>query len=200
MIRSSRPDLDLINFSTLAAELGLPTTPSTSCSHLLFAQDLSLEDTDVLQPRAFLPSIPPSKTYSPLMVDDAPAPVLTPSRSSTSGDASESVLDSPAPLTSKPPRSLCNKFNHSSGSAIQQRLKTHAKENKDKDTVYTCSECPVSYRHPKNLRDHIQSKHQGKRYTCTINGCGEILAHKKNLKRHKEKKHGSFASQTVSPL
>lgn len=46
------------------------------------------------------------------------------------------------------------------------------------------------YAHSKNLRDHRQSKHLGKRYKCGVEGCEETVAHKKNMRRHKETKHG----------
>jgi uncharacterized Zn-finger protein len=74
-----------------------------------------------------------------------------------------------------------------------QILRNHTKRHKQEDQVYTFNECSTIYTHSKNLRDHRQSKHQGKRYKCDIDGCGETIAHKKNMRRHKETKHGMFA-------
>jgi hypothetical protein len=55
---------------------------------------------------------------------------------------------------------------------------------------YRCDECPTSYDHPKNLREHKQTKHRRIRYTCDYPGCKKSVAQKKNLARHKVAKHG----------
>lgn len=64
-------------------------------------------------------------------------------------------------------------------------MKRHTKQ------VYACDQCARCYSHPKNLREHKQTKHQDKRYKCDFPGCSDLVAQKKNLKRHKEKKHGA---------
>ena len=52
------------------------------------------------------------------------------------------------------------------------------------------------YPHSKNLRDHKQTKHQGKRYKCDFPGCTKTVAQRKNLRRHKANKHGVYIDNT----
>jgi hypothetical protein len=54
-------------------------------------------------------------------------------------------------------------------------------------TPHRCNECPKSYPHAKNLREH-KAKHRKERFFCDI--CGESVAEKRNLSRHKKLKHG----------
>jgi uncharacterized Zn-finger protein len=55
--------------------------------------------------------------------------------------------------------------------------------------VHSCKTCPKSYPHAKSLREHQETKHQGKRYRCDVDGCNDIIAQKKNLARHKAAMH-----------
>lgn len=60
---------------------------------------------------------------------------------------------------------------------------------------FACDRCPARYPHAKSLRDHKQSKHLNKRYTCNFAGCRVSVAHKKNMNRHIETRHRSLAAQ-----
>lgn len=53
------------------------------------------------------------------------------------------------------------------------------------------------YKYPKSLRDHKQTIHEKRRYTCDVEGCNKMMAQRKNLKRHKEKHHGMFTSKAT---
>ncbi|KAJ4989139.1 hypothetical protein SVAN01_05401 [Stagonosporopsis vannaccii] len=76
------------------------------------------------------------------------------------------------------------------------RLRRHMKRHASQ--VHACNQCARWYPHAKNLREHKQTKHQGKRYKCDFPGCPDFVAQKKNLKRHKEKTHsaGPLVSMT----
>lgn len=65
-------------------------------------------------------------------------------------------------------------------------LRQHLKQHKR----YACDKCDAGYSHPKNLREHKQTKHLRLRYTCDVEGCNASMAQKKNLARHKTMKHG----------
>ncbi|XPS76613.1 hypothetical protein M3J09_008661 [Ascochyta lentis] len=69
--------------------------------------------------------------------------------------------------------------------------------DKQRSRSFACDSCSAHYPHAKSLRDHKQSKHQGKRYACNIAGCETVVAHKKNLRRHKENQHGISQSQPL---
>lgn len=62
-------------------------------------------------------------------------------------------------------------------------------QDQPRSRSFACNICGIRYPHAKSLRDHKQSKHEGKRYACSVAGCKAIVAHKKNLKRHMETKH-----------
>jgi hypothetical protein len=123
MIKLSKPDLDSIDLSTLTTDLNLMTSPSNSDTQLFSVQtqasyfdvNTALEPTQVRLP---------TPTPSSLTVDAALAPALTPSRSSLSRDASESILDSPPQAIARaPPRFFCDKTDCSKTFALQQQLK-----------------------------------------------------------------------------
>jgi hypothetical protein len=69
----------------------------------------------------------------------------------------------------------------------QRQLDNHMRRHQ----LYSCDACPATYPHSKSLREHKQTKHQGKRYTCDVPGCTDTVAQRKNLARHKIIKHGT---------
>jgi hypothetical protein len=83
---------------------------------------------------------------------------------------------------------------NSNGRAIQQRQPNGVAKH---STSHRCNECPKSYSHAKNLREH-KAKHRNERYFCDI--CGDSVAEKRNLSRHKRLKHGIRDAVKASPL
>jgi hypothetical protein len=109
------------------------------------------------------------------------------SESSSPSEASESPNASlPQLLIPTPKQYICQEPGCSERFTQQRQLEKHKKRHKR----YLCNECTKSYSHPKNLREHRVSQHQGLRYSCDVPGCFKTVAQKKNLARHKASKHG----------
>jgi hypothetical protein len=68
----------------------------------------------------------------------------------------------------------------------QRQLDNHMRRHQ----LYFCDACPATYPHSKSLREHKQTKHQGKRYPCDVPRCTDTVAQSKKLARHKIIKHG----------
>lgn len=77
----------------------------------------------------------------------------------------------------------CNQLFYS-----KTNLKQHQKIHYPKleRTVYECphEKCPKFYFDNKNLRFHIRSKHEGKKFICTHEDCKRALSTKQKLEQH----------------
>jgi uncharacterized Zn-finger protein len=112
------------------------------------------------------------------------------SESSSPSEESESLKPSSQQLLIPAPKQyVCREPGCSERFTQQRQLEKHKRRHK----LYCCNECNMSYAHPKNLREHKVSQHQGLRYSCDVLGCGKTVAQKKNLARHKASKHGQVA-------
>lgn len=110
---------------------------------------------------------------------------LSPSLRSTSASEAQA---SPRLISRASMMHVCKVVECGQRFAYNHQLERHARQHKR----YTCHECSpsISYSHPKNLREHNQSKHRNIRYSCDVDGCNHSVSHKKNLARHKTAKHG----------
>ncbi|KAH6614193.1 hypothetical protein C7974DRAFT_72467 [Boeremia exigua] len=86
--------------------------------------------------------------------------------------------------------SICKALDRSRTTTQEQQSTTYTKRQGHR--IFSCDQCPRWYHHAKNLRDHKQTKHQGKRYKCDFPGCTKTVAQRKNLKRHVKNKHSVF--------
>jgi general transcription factor IIIA len=70
----------------------------------------------------------------------------------------------------------------------KHNLKYHFQIHKPKDdrVVYQCTfqNCPKFYFENRNLQAHIRSKHEGRKFTCEVVGCGRALSTKQKLEQH----------------
>jgi hypothetical protein len=90
--------------------------------HLSVQAQTSSLDVNTVSPS--IESHSPTLARSPLTVDATLAPALTPSRSSSSRDAPEAILDSPPQaITRAPVRSFCDKIDCSESFALHQQLR-----------------------------------------------------------------------------
>lgn len=167
MIQLSNVDIETIDFAKLSSD------PFMSCWS-------PNRKTDIITATPLIEDPRNSPAISALHQDSSPnlAQTTTNSVPSDSGD-----------LTSR-------SFSDSSSYRVspqQRRFKHHARKHK----VYACDLCPASYPHPKSLREHRQTKHEGIRYFCNIDGCRKSVAQKKNLARHKAMKHRVYINSVI---
>jgi hypothetical protein len=125
-----------------------------------------------------------SKSGSPSIGQASLLESDTPSTSSSSGSNNIVLYQ---PLLPVPRQYICDERGCSNRFTQPRQLEKHKRKHK----LFYCNECTISFPHPKNLREHKASRHQGLRYPCDVPGCGETVTQKRNLPRHKANKHKS---------
>ncbi|OAL44529.1 hypothetical protein IQ07DRAFT_604891 [Pyrenochaeta sp. DS3sAY3a] len=176
---------------------------SVDCYH--FADDLSLETQSYIFPQCAIPLQEQIRSVQ-LSSSDQPTQELssidsclsnTSSGSSRQSSAQRSLGNSitaenlsgfsPQPIQRMPEVHVCKVLSCSKAFPLERQLKSHMRTHQRR--IFSCDQCSQQYPHPKNLREHKQTKHDKIRYPCDVQGCTQILAQKKNLERHKRSKH-----------
>jgi hypothetical protein len=156
-----------------------PPPPASHCSPLLGQE--SPADQDVLFSAS---SSRGSSVSATALTGTSPGQTSESPTTSNDPEISRSVTQQPlAPISLQ---YVCREHGCSQRFTQRRQLENHRRKHK----MFNCDECTASYAHPKNLREHRQSQHQGLRYYCGVDGCGKSMAQKKNLARHKASKHG----------
>ena len=74
----------------------------------------------------------------------------------------------------------CNKCEYQT--KARKKFERHLMQSKHDKIIHSCDQCQKTYRRVEDLREHIQSIHEGLRYAC--NFCDHKATYKNSLKQH----------------
>ena len=85
----------------------------------------------------------------------------------------------------------------SAGGNLQSHRATHAVNRQ----VFYCPNQPCTrfYYDEKNLKDHINGYHEGKRFPCMESGCNNRLSSRRKLIQHMKSMHANYPRKSKSP-